>query len=95
VDQQRAAEAARALAPRSYSVAVGAFAGLIAVIAIGIYVSPVYMRWWFFLGGALAGVGLLNGISNLARAGRVRVPDTPLLDRALGLEREPPRPRNA
>ena len=87
--QQLEDRAARATAPRSYSVALYAFAGLALVVGVGIYLSPVFMRWWYFIAGMFLGFLILNGIYELALSGKLD-PRTPaILTRALGGGREP------
>jgi hypothetical protein len=70
--------AARELAPRSYHIAVYAFAGLAVVVGVGIYLSPVYMRWWYFIGGVFLGFFILNAIYKLALSGKLD-PRTPAI----------------
>jgi hypothetical protein len=81
--------AARATAPRSYSIALYAFAGLALVVGVVIYLSPVYMRWWYFTAGVFLGFFILNGIYKLAQSGRLDTRAPAILTHVLGGGRKP------
>jgi hypothetical protein len=87
LDEQQARErAARAAAPASYSVALSAFGGLIVVVVLLIVFSPVYMRWWYFIGGFFLGFLVLNGVYMLTATGRLQARrKSPALDRLFRL----------
>jgi hypothetical protein len=82
-DYDSAQKAARALAPRSYNVALAAFGGLIVTVVLGIILSPVSMRWGYFIGGFFLGFLALHGMYTLALKGRVGRKTPRFLERLL------------
>jgi hypothetical protein len=87
-EQQNAEEAAWDLAPRSYKLALAAFGGVIVVVALGIYLSVVHMRWPFFIAGYFAGFLALNGVYVLTLSGKITIRTPAFLDRLSGAPRE-------
>ena len=83
-----AQKAARALAPRSYNVALAAFFGLIVTVVLGIILSPVHMRWGYFIGGFFLGFLVLQGIYNLTLQGRLDVRTPRFLERLAESDRQ-------
>ena len=59
--------------PRSGWLAVGTFYGLIAILIIVLWYSPVRMNWWILLGSIFAGYILSQGVFALAKAGKIRL----------------------
>ena len=57
--------------PTSGRLAMGTFYGLIAMLAIVLWYSPVRMNWWILLGSILAGTLISQWIFALAKAGKI------------------------
>jgi Flp pilus assembly protein TadB len=81
---------ARALAPRSYNVALAAFFGLIVVVILGIVLSPVHMQWGWFIGGFFLGFLILQSVYALARTGRLNLRTPEFLERLTDDDRQAP-----
>jgi hypothetical protein len=59
--------------PRSGWLAAGTCYGLIAMLLVVLWYSPVRMNWWILLGSIIAGTLLSQGIYALAKAGKVHL----------------------
>jgi hypothetical protein len=69
-EQNRQLEAA----PTSVAATGGAFLGVVVVLVVSVLLSPLEMRWWYFLAGLAVGLALLRGVYELAKRGRLGVP---------------------
>ncbi|MDQ4075914.1 MAG: hypothetical protein M3220_06655 [Chloroflexota bacterium] len=59
--------------PRSGRLAMGTFYGLIAMLVIVLWYSPVRMNWWILLGSILAGSLISQWTFALAKAGKIHL----------------------
>lgn len=89
-DWDASQQAARALAPRSYNVALAAFSGLIVVVILGVVLSPLHMRWGYFIGGFFLGCFALQGVYTLTTQGRLDVRTPRFLERLLDQDAHSP-----
>ena len=89
-EYDRTQKEARALAPRSYSVALAAFFGLIVVVILGIVLSPVHMQWGWFIGGFFLGFLILQTVYSLALSGRLNLRTPAFLERLTDDNRKAP-----
>ena len=66
--------------PRSATISMAAFYGLLIVFILIIKFSPIEMRWLIFLGSVLVGFFIMNNIFIRAKKGKIRVEGNSVFD---------------
>lgn len=68
-----------------WRIATMAWLGLIAVLVLTLWLSPIQLGWWTLLLSVIAGTVLMEFVFRLARGGRLRVGGSSRLDPLAGV----------
>lgn len=80
--KERAEQSRRSIRtmPRSATISMAAFYGILIVFILIIKFSPIEMRWLIFLGSVLVGFFIMNNIFIRAKKGEIRVEGNSVFD---------------